>query len=100
MRAYKLNNDSTNPPSSASGGYVSFVVHIWVEESGKIIRGTIEDAHTGTWLALDLSEIVAFLQTSLVHSPGQPFSLHDKVDMHGRAEGGLNDVQDDHVQDP
>jgi hypothetical protein len=71
MRAYKLNNDATNPQSRASGGYVSFVAHIWVGENGKLMRGTIEDAHTGTRLALDLSEVVAFLQASLIHSPEQ-----------------------------
>jgi len=66
-----LNNDATNPQSQAPGGYVSFVAHIWVGDDGKVIRGTIEDAHTGTRLALDLSEVVAFLQVSLAHSPGQ-----------------------------
>jgi len=71
MRAKRLNEDATNPQSSASGGYVSFVAHIWVGEHGKLIRGTIEDAHTGTRLALDLSEVVAFLKASLMHSPEQ-----------------------------
>ena len=66
-----MNNDATNPQSPAQGGYVSFVAHIWVGDDGKLIRGTIEDAHTGTRLALDLSEVVAFLQASLAHSPGQ-----------------------------
>jgi hypothetical protein len=47
------------------------VAHFWVGDNGRLIRGTIEDAHTGTRLALDLSEIVAFLQASLAHSPGQ-----------------------------
>jgi len=47
------------------------VAHIWVGENGKLVRGTIEDAHTGTRLALDLSEVVAFLQASLMHSPEQ-----------------------------
>jgi hypothetical protein len=66
-----LSNDATDPKSSASDGYVSFVAHLWVAENGKLIRGTIEDVHTGARLALDLSELVAFLQTSLAHSPGQ-----------------------------
>jgi hypothetical protein len=69
-----LSNDATNPQASAPDGYVSFVAHIWVGENGKLIRGTIEDAHTGTRLSLDLSEIVAFLQGSLAHSPGQASS--------------------------
>ena len=47
------------------------MAHFWVGDNGRLIRGTIEDAHTGTRLALDLSEIVAFLQASLAHSPGQ-----------------------------
>lgn len=50
------------------------MAHIWVGENGKLIRGTIEDAHTGTRLALDLSEVVAFLQASLAHSPEQVWS--------------------------
>ena len=66
-----MSNDATNPPSSAPSGYVSFVAHFWVGDNGRLIRGTIEDAHTGTRLALDLSEVLAFLQTSLAHSPGQ-----------------------------
>jgi len=66
-----LSNDATNPPSSAPGGYVSFVAHFWVGDNGRLIRGTIEDAHTGARLALDLSEVLAFLQASLAHSPGQ-----------------------------
>src|SRR5437588_11823918 len=70
-----MSNDATNPQASESGGYVSFVAHIWVGENGKLIRGTIEDAHTGTRLALDLSELVAFLQTSLAHSPRQAGDL-------------------------
>ena len=70
-----MNNDATNPQSSASGGYVSFVAHIWVGENGKLIRGTIEDVHTGTQLALDLSEVVAFLQASLANSPEQEWNL-------------------------
>ena len=47
------------------------MAHIWVGDDGKLIRGTIEDVHTGKRLALDFSELVAFLQTSLAHSPGQ-----------------------------
>ncbi len=47
------------------------MAHFWVGDNGRLIRGTIEDAHTGTRLALDLSEVLAFLQASLAHSPGQ-----------------------------
>ncbi len=66
-----MNDDATNSQSSARGGYISFVAHLWVGEDGKLIRGTVEDAHTGTRLAVDLSEVLAFLQASLAHSPGQ-----------------------------
>src|SRR5207247_7749424 len=66
-----MSTDATNPPSSAPGGYVSFVAHFWMGDNGRLIRGTIEDAHTGTRLALDLSEVLAFLQASLAHAPGQ-----------------------------
>lgn len=51
------------------------MAHLWVGDNGKLIRGTIEDVHTGTRLALDLSELVAFLQKSLAHSPGQTWDL-------------------------
>jgi hypothetical protein len=70
-RVYKLSNDATDPSPSVPGGYISFVAHFWVGDNGRLIRGTIEDAHTGMRLALDLSEVLAFLQTSLAHSPGQ-----------------------------
>jgi hypothetical protein len=72
-----LSNDATNPSPSATSGYVSFVAHFWVGDNGRLIRGTIEDAHTGNRLALDLSEVLAFLQASLAHSPGQ--TLQDVV---------------------
>ncbi len=51
------------------------MAHIWVGDNGKLIRGTIEDAHTGTRLALDLSEVIAFLQASLANAPGQAWNL-------------------------
>jgi hypothetical protein len=57
-KAYKLNNDAANPQSPAPGGYVSFVAHLWVGDDGKLIRGTIEDVHTGKRLVLDLSELI------------------------------------------
>ncbi len=103
-----MNNDATNPQSSASGGYVSFVAHIWVGERGKLIRGTIEDAHTGTRLALDLSEIVEFLQASLAHAPGQTWNLQIEEDEDMKEEPPSEepeerladtDGQDDRAQD-
>ena len=70
-----MSDDAATPQPSASDGYVSLVAHIWVGENGKLIRGTIEDVHTGSRMALDLSELVAFLQASLVHSPQQAWNL-------------------------
>jgi hypothetical protein len=46
------------------------MAHIWVGDDGKLIRGTIEDAHTGKRLAIDISVLAALLQESLVHAPG------------------------------
>jgi hypothetical protein len=60
-----LNEDTTDSQSSASGGYISLVVHIWVGDDGRVIRGTIEDAHTGAQLAVDFSALAALLQDSL-----------------------------------
>ena len=94
-----MNNDATNPQSSASGGYVSFVAHIWVGENGKLIRGTIEDAHTGTRLALDLSEVVAFLQASLAHSPGQVGNLQNEGEV-GKNEESLSERSGERSSDP
>ena len=54
--------DSQSP---ASGGYISLVAHIWVSDDGRVIRGTIEDAHTGAQLAVDFSASAALLQESL-----------------------------------
>ncbi len=54
--------------SGASGGYISLVAHIWVDDDGRVIRGTIEDAHTGTRLGIDFSAFVALLQESLAHA--------------------------------
>ena len=93
-----MDNDAPNPQSSAPGGYISFVTHIWVGDNGKLIRGTIEDTHTGTRLALDLSELVAFLRTSLMYSPGQAQSSQNQGE-EGRDEEPLADIQDDHVPD-
>jgi hypothetical protein len=66
-----MNDGAVTPQASISDGYVSLVVHIWIGDNGKLIRGTIEDVHTGTRLALDLSELAALLRASLAYSPGQ-----------------------------
>lgn len=104
-----MNNDAADIESSASGGYISFVAHLWVAENGKLIRGTIEDVHTGTKLALDLSEVVAFLQTSLAHSPGQAWNLQNEESeemsqerpREGSGEGpSVADIQDESARSP
>jgi hypothetical protein len=65
-----LSNDAANSQSLVPDGYVSLVVRIWVGDSGKLIRGTIEDVHTGAQLAIDLSKFAALLRASLAHTPG------------------------------
>jgi hypothetical protein len=72
-----LINDATNSQSPVPDGYVSLVAHIWVGDNGKLIRGTIEDVHTGTQLAIDLSKLAALLRTSLVHTPGHIPDVQD-----------------------
>ena len=61
-RAHTLNEDTSDSQSPASGGYISLVAHIWVGDDGRVIRGTIEDAHTGAQLAVDFSALAALLQ--------------------------------------
>lgn len=104
-----MSDDRETPQSLVSNGYVSLVAHLWVGENGKLIRGTIEDAHTGTRLALDLSELVAFLQTSLAHSPGQAWDGQNEGEkgmteeqQSERPVEGPSDAsaQDNHTQGP
>ncbi len=61
----------------ASGRYLSLVVHLWVGEDGELLRGTIEDAHTGKRLAIDLSALAALLRQSLAQAPGQLGNAQD-----------------------
>src|SRR5262249_38770939 len=67
----QLPNDATNPQESITGKYISLIARIWVADGGQLVRGTIEDVHTGARLALDLSELVTFFKTSLAHVTGQ-----------------------------
>ncbi len=60
-----MNEVTADSQSLASGGYISLVVHIWVGDDGRVIRGTIEDVHTGAQLAMDFSALAALLQESL-----------------------------------
>lgn len=76
-RDYKLSEHTTNPQPLAPGRYLSLVVHLWVGEHGELIRGTIEDAHTGKRLAIDLSALAALLRASLEQAPGQEANAQD-----------------------
>jgi hypothetical protein len=76
-----LGEEITKPQPAARGRYISFVVHIWVGDDGELIRGTIEDAHTGKRLAIDLSAFAALLRESLAHAPGQVANTQDEGDM-------------------
>ena len=84
-RGYKLSEDTKNPQPLASDGYISLVVHIWVGDNGELLRGTIEDAHAGKRLAIDLSALAALLRESLAQAPGQEASAQD--DGIDRSEG-------------
>jgi hypothetical protein len=57
------------------------VVHIWVGDDGELLRGTIEDAHTGKRLAVDISPFAALLRESLAHAPGQVGNAQDEGEM-------------------
>ncbi len=57
------------------------MIHVWVGDDGELIRGTIEDAHTGKRLAIDLSALAALLQESLAHAPGQVRNAQDEGEM-------------------
>ena len=80
-----MSEDTTNPDISAVGRYLSLVVHIWVGEDGELLRGTIEDAHTGKRLAIDLSALAALLRESLEHAPGQGENAQDGEDRAGNS---------------
>jgi hypothetical protein len=78
---YLLGEEITNAQPPAPGRYLSLVVRIWVGDDGKLIRGTIEDAHTGKRLAVDISALAALLRESLAHAPGQLGNTQDEGDM-------------------
>jgi hypothetical protein len=70
-RGDHLSEDTTNPGPLATGRSLALAVHLWVGEDGELLRGTIEDAHTGKRLAIDLSALAALLRQSLEKAPGQ-----------------------------
>lgn len=76
-----MSEDTTNPQPLAPGRYLSLVVHIWVGEDGELLRGTIEDAHTGKRLAIDLSTLAALVRESLAYAPGQVSNVQDEGEM-------------------
>ena len=84
-RGDHLSEDTTYPRLPAPGRYLSLVVHLWVGEHGKLLRGTIEDAHTGKQLAIDLSALAALLRQSLEHAPGQVGNAQDEEAMTGES---------------
>jgi hypothetical protein len=73
-----LSEDTTKPQSPISGRYLSLVVHLWVGEDGELLRGTIEDAHTGKRLAVDISALAALLRESLAQAPRQVGNAQDE----------------------
>ena len=72
-----MSEDTTHPRPQAPGRYLSLVVHIWVGKNGELLRGTIEDAHTGKRLPIDLSALAALLRESLAQAPGQEGNTQD-----------------------
>ncbi len=84
-RVDHLSEDTTNPRPLAPGRYLSLVIHLWVGEDGALLRGTIEDAHTGKRLAIDISALAALLRLSLEQAPGQVGNAQDEGE---RAENG------------
>ena len=76
-----MSEDTPNFQPPAPGRYLSLVVHIWVGEDGELLRGTIEDAHTGKRLAIDISALAALLRESLAHAPGQGANAQKEGEM-------------------
>ena len=72
-----MSEDATNLQPPAGGRYLSLVVHIWVGDDGELLRGTIEDAHTGKRLAIDISALAALLRESLENAPGHEGNAQD-----------------------
>jgi hypothetical protein len=77
--AHVLNKDTPDSRPKPSGGYISLIAHIWVGDDGNVIRGTIEDAHTGVRLAVDFSAFAALLQKSLVQAKVVTLSEQERM---------------------
>ena len=82
-RGDHLSEDTTNSRPLVPGRYLSLVIHLWVGEDGELLRGTIEDAHTGKRLGIDLSALAALLRQSLAQAPGQQANAQDGGAMTG-----------------
>ena len=78
---YPLGEEITDSQPPAPGRYISLVVRVWVGDDGELLRGTIEDAHTGKRLAVDISALAALLRESLAHAPGQMGNAQDEGDI-------------------
>ncbi len=52
-----------------------------MDEDGELLRGTIEDAHTGKRLAIDMSALAALLRESLAHALGREGKAQDEGEM-------------------
>jgi hypothetical protein len=76
-----LGEEITNAQPPAPGRYLSLVAHIWVGDDGELLRGTIEDAHSGKRVAVDISALAALLRESLAHAPGQVGNAQEEGDM-------------------
>ena len=72
-----MSEDTTTPRPLALSRYLSLVIHLWVGEDGELLRGTIEDAHTGKRLAIDISALAALLRQSLEQATGRVGNAQD-----------------------
>jgi hypothetical protein len=45
-------------------GYLSLLMRVWIEDDWRVVRGFIEEVHTGRRLPLDLSALASFLRDS------------------------------------
>jgi hypothetical protein len=88
-RIYQLSDDAKNPRAPAPGGYISLVAHIWVGDDGKLIRGTIEDAHTGKRLAIDFSALSALLRESLEHAQMRTWNVQEVEEKIEEEQSGI-----------
>ena len=74
------------------------MVRIWVSDDGELIRGTIEDVHTGARLAIDLSALTAFLSASLEDALKSAPGTHKEGEAHMTGEQ-QNDLREERPLD-